>query len=98
MGFNASAQGYFTAAGIIASAPRSSGVYGIFNENEWIYVGESADMETRLLEHVRGTSDQSGCILRRKPTGFLCEPCSELTRTLRELVLIRELSPTCNRT
>lgn len=98
MPFNATAQNAFTETGILASAPRGSGVYGIFNANEWIYVGEAGDMEARLLDHVRGNSDQSARISRRNPTGFLCEPCAALTRVLREQALIRELNPTCNRT
>jgi excinuclease UvrABC nuclease subunit len=98
MPFNATAKNAFSAAGIVASAPRASGVYGIFNASEWIYVGEAGDMEARLLDHVNGNSDQSARIWRRNPTGFLCEPSPAQTRVLRERALILELDPTCNRT
>jgi predicted GIY-YIG superfamily endonuclease len=98
MGFNSTTRNGFTEAGILASAPRASGVYGIFNGNEWIYIGEAADMEARLFDHLRGNSDQSSRISRRSPTGFLCEPCPVHLRLAREQALIRELNPTCNRT
>ena len=86
----------FTEAGILKYAPRGSGVYGIYNASEWIYVGESKDMEARLFEHLRGESDQSGRILRRQPTGFTFETCDATRRTVRESALIRELQPVCN--
>lgn len=99
MGFNALAvKNSFSEAGILATAPRASGVYGIFNAAEWIYVGEAGDMETRLFDHLRGNSDQSARIRRRNPTGFLCETCPAHLRLAREQALIRELDPTCNRT
>jgi len=98
MSFIPHAQNVFNEAGILASAPRGSGIYGIFNASEWIYVGEAGDMEARLLDHSRGNSDQSARIRKRNPTGFTCENSPAQTRVLRELALIRELNPTCNRT
>ncbi len=79
-------------------APRESGVYGIYDNSEWIYIGEAKDMEARLYEHLRGQSDQSARILRRKPTHFIFERCDAATRVSREAQLIRELDPFCNRT
>lgn len=99
MGFNTTAiKNAFSKTGILATAPRASGVYAIFNASEWIYIGESGDMEARLLDHANGNSDQSARISRRNPTGFLCETCPAHLRLDRELALIRELDPTCNRT
>ena len=98
MPFNGPGNFPFTQAGITNGAPRASGVYGIFNSNEWIYVGESTDIETRLFEHLNGNSDQSACILGRRPTGFTYETCPAQNRTTRESALIRELGPSCNRT
>jgi excinuclease UvrABC nuclease subunit len=87
----------FTEQGIASYAPRESGVYGICNSTEWIYVGESEDIEARLYQHLRGESDQSDRILRRNPTMFVFERCAALTRWAREAQLIAELQPTCNR-
>jgi len=92
-----SSSGYdFTEKGIATYAPRESGVYGIFNSGEWIYIGEAKDMEARLYEHLRKQSDQSARIWRRNPTSYVFERCDAMTRTAREAQLIRELSPVCN--
>ena len=88
----------FSESGIAAYAPKSSGVYGIFNGTTWIYVGETKDMETRLYAHLRGESDQSPRILRQKPTHFVFENCDEAKRKTLETALIAELDPVCNRT
>src|SRR6266566_685949 len=92
-----SATGFsFSESGIATYAPRESGVYGIFNGTEWVYIGEARDMEARLYEHLRGQSDQSARILRRNPTHFIFEKCDAATRVTREAALIRELNPVCN--
>lgn len=93
MPFASAANFPFTENGIAKYAPRGSGVYGIFNSTEWIYVGESKDMEARLFAHLRGESEQSPCILRQKPTGYVFETCDAAARTDRESGLIRELRP-----
>lgn len=87
----------FTEVGIAMNAPRSSGVYGIFKPNTWIYIGESKDIQARLYEHLRGQSDQSTCILGYAATGFIFEECGEALRMVRERVLRAELNPLCNR-
>jgi excinuclease UvrABC nuclease subunit len=86
----------FSELGIATYAPRESGVYGIFNSGEWIYIGEAKDMEARLYEHLRKQSDQAARIWRRNPTSFTFERCDAATRTAREAALIRELKPTAN--
>ena len=89
----------FTETDIAAYAPTGSGVYGIYNgsANEWIYVGEAGNIETRLYEHYRKQSEQSLRIWRRNPTGFVFETVAgELARKARERVLIAELKPTAN--
>ena len=94
----ASNTGYsFTENGIATYAPRESGVYGICNSTEWIYVDESADMEARLYEHLRGESDQSFRIMQRNPTMYVFERCDARSRLAKEAQLISELAPTCNR-
>jgi excinuclease UvrABC nuclease subunit len=88
----------FNERGIASYAPRESGVYGIYNRNTWIYVGEARDMELRLYAHLRGESDQGPRISRNNPTHFVFERCDEATRKRLETSLIRELDPVCNRT
>jgi excinuclease UvrABC nuclease subunit len=96
MPFSNSSSYSFTENGIATYAPRESGVYGIFNSGEWIYIGEAKDMEARLYEHLRKQSEQSARIWRRNPTSYVFEKCDAATRTVREAQLIRELRPTCN--
>lgn len=87
----------FTETGIAAFAPTVSGIYGIYNNGEWIYVGESENVETRLYEHHRRRSDQSSRIWARNPTGFVFERIvGEQARKARERALIAELRPTAN--
>ncbi len=88
----------YSEQGIASYAPRASGVYGIYNSSEWIYIGEARDMEARLYEHIRLQSDQGLRIARRNPTHFIFEGCDEMTRVSREAQLVRELNPVCNRT
>jgi len=97
MPFSSSTGYSFTENGILAYAPRRSGVYGIYKNGQWIYIGESQDIEGRLFEHLRAQSDQSACILGHSPTHFVCETCDAMTRVVREQALIREFSPICNR-
>jgi len=96
MPFNSAIGFDFTEKGIATYAPRESGVYGIYNSGEWIYIGEAKDMEARLYEHLRKQSDQSARIWRRDPTSYIFERCDAKSRTAREAELIRELLPTCN--
>jgi excinuclease UvrABC nuclease subunit len=87
----------FTESGIL-TAPSSSGVYGVYNCQQWIYVSESADIQSSLFEHYRRESDQSACIWRSNPTMFTYELCDAYRRIARERTLIDELHPTCNLT
>ena len=86
----------FTEQGIASYAPRSSGVYGIYNSGKWIYIGEAGDIEARLYAHLRRQSDQSACIHRNNPTHFAFEEVEAAKRVDRERALIRECNPVCN--
>jgi len=48
------------------NAPQSSGVYAIHSA-VWIYIGESNDIQRKLLEHWDG---DNACITRAIPTAF----------------------------
>jgi hypothetical protein len=63
---------------IKANAPTSSGVYTIYSAL-WIYIGESNDIQRKLLEHWDG---DNACITRAIPTAFVFEVCN-LTERLR---------------
>ena len=77
----------------VMQAPARSGVYALYTSQQWIYVGESNDIQRRLLEHLRGDNP---CITRSRPTSFSYELCDENQRVARQNQLIVELRPTCN--
>lgn len=84
----------FTSVAIQAYAPAVSGVYGISNASEWIYIGESDNIQETLLGHLR-TLDSP--LLKRRPTGFVFETCDGSKRPERQARLVFEYGPTCNR-
>lgn len=81
-----------TAASVRSYAPSGSGVYGIFNAIQWIYVGECLDIQRRLLSHI---SDTEAGIKRYGPTGFSFELQPEASRAARRDVLSAELAAQC---
>ena len=87
----------FTESGLASYAPTGSGVYGIYNSTEWIYIGETKNVEARLYEHLRKQSDQSGCIHKHKPTNFAFESADANSRVARQNGLIVEYDPACNK-
>lgn len=84
----------FTRIGIEQHAPAESGVYGISNASEWIYIGEADDIRSRLLEHL---SEPSPFLMQRRPTGFVFEVCPPERRRARQDRLVIEYEPHCNR-
>lgn len=80
-------------ATILSMAPSSSGVYLIWNSNRWIYVGESNDIQRRLLEHF---DDKASCIARQAPGAFGFELVNAGARVGRQNALIGQLRPACN--
>jgi excinuclease UvrABC nuclease subunit len=84
----------FTVVSIQNNAPEASGVYGLCNSREWLFVGESNNIRAHLLQHAK----EGGTALRAKnPTGFTFEICSPAERLHRLDVLVRELEPRLNR-
>jgi excinuclease UvrABC nuclease subunit len=80
---------------ILTSAPNKPGVYAIWNKQVWIYIGETQDIQRRLLEHFDHTE---ACIQESKPAVWGYELFqSEQFRIQRQRALIRELLPACNR-
>lgn len=63
----------FTREAILACAPPTSGVYGLFNFDCQVFIGESANIQEALLRHESETDFQSQHL---RPTGFTFEPCA----------------------
>jgi predicted GIY-YIG superfamily endonuclease len=81
---------------ILTSAPNKPGVYAIWNKRVWIYIGETQDIQRRLLEHF---DQKDACIESNKPAVWGYELFhSEQFRYQRRNALVRELQPACNRT
>lgn len=84
----------FVSGSIQTYAPIASGVYGISNAMEWIYIGETDDIRSALLCHL---GEYESPLMRSKPAGFVFEVCERSRRPGRQDRLIHEYGPTCNR-
>lgn len=83
-----------TAVSVRAYAPTASGVYGMSNAREWIYIGETDNIRGTLLGHLQEPETSP---MRLHPTGFVFEVCDPATRPVRQDRLVQEYEPTCNR-
>ncbi len=79
---------------VYAQAPTASGVYGISNAREWIYIGETDNIRGALLAHLQ---DCGAPVMQRQPTGFVFEVCEQARRPARQDQLVLEYGPRCNR-
>jgi hypothetical protein len=84
----------FSLVSVQRNAPALSGVYGLSNAQEWIFVGETDDIQATLLGHLQETRTP---VLARVPTGFIFELCVPCNRLVRQERLIQEYHPACNR-
>jgi predicted GIY-YIG superfamily endonuclease len=84
----------FIARAIQSHAPVASGVYGISNAREWIYIGETDNIQGALFHHLQ---DRGASLMKRLPTGFVFEICDQARRSARQDRLVLEYEPVCNR-
>jgi len=84
----------FVARAVQTHAPVASGVYGISNAREWIYIGETDNIQGALFHHLQ---DLGASLMKRQPTGFVFEICDEARRSARQDRLVLEYEPVCNR-
>jgi len=84
----------FTLLGVQTYAPVASGVYGISSAREWIYIGETDNIQGALLDQLQ---DPTTSIMKRQPTGFVFEICERTNRSARQDRLVFEYEPICNR-
>jgi hypothetical protein len=73
---------------IVRFAPNAPGVYAIYREGRYLYVGEGQDIQRMLLAHIEGDND---CITRKHPTGFAFELVPDAQRVSRRDILIAQL-------
>jgi hypothetical protein len=74
-------------------APNASGVYTIYNAQQWLYVGESDDIRQSLFGHL---NQPGACLARRGPLSFSFEVVSPERRLHRQHALVTALLPACN--
>jgi hypothetical protein len=84
----------FSLISVQKNAPALSGVYGLSNAREWIFVGETDNIKATLLRHLQGTHTP---LLERGPTGFIFELCAPHDRPERQKRLIEEYEPVLSR-
>jgi hypothetical protein len=84
----------FSRATVCRNAPPASGIYGISNAREWIFIGVAENIQAALLEHL---SEQDTFLNSRAPTGFTYELCAADGRIARQNRLVLEYEPICNR-
>jgi len=82
-----------TATTIRGNAPAVSGVFGLSNAREWIYIGETDNIQAALLGLLQG-GDQ--VLMTWRPTGFVFEACTAAGRVSRQGRLVVEYRPACN--
>ena len=83
----------FSLMSVRNNAPALSGVYGLSNAREWLFVGEADDIKATLIGHLQKTNTP---LLEQKPTGFTFELCVPSDRLARQERLIREYQPVFN--
>jgi hypothetical protein len=83
----------FTSKAVEKHAPAASGVYGISNAREWIYIGETDNIQGSLFRHLQDLTS----FMKRQPTGFVFEVCDGVHRSARQDRLVLEYEPVCNR-
>jgi hypothetical protein len=84
----------FSMVSVRAHAPSAPGVYGISNAREWIYIGETDNIQAQLLDHL---SASGTAIKAHAPTGFSYEICEYHARSGRHDRLVVQYDPVCNR-
>jgi hypothetical protein len=94
MPFNQFTPRSFTNDAVQMYAPVMSGVYGISNAREWIYIGETDNIQSSLMNHLHEVNTQ---LMKREPTGFVFEVCDQAHRSSRQDRLVTEYGPACNR-
>jgi hypothetical protein len=75
------------------NAPAASGVFGLSNAFQWIYVGETANIQAELR---RLLHDSSQLLRDHIASGYTFELSSAEHRVERQSQLVRELHPVGN--
>jgi hypothetical protein len=79
----------FTPRAVFDKAPKDSGVYSIFTSKQWVYIGESDDIQQSLFNHL---NEPGACLQRFSPLSFSFElkTPAERRATLDALIAARK--------
>ena len=80
----------FSLVSVQKNAPAMSGVYGLSDAREWLFIEESDNIRASLVRHLQETHTP---LLEREPTGFIFELCVSYNRVARQERLIQEYRP-----
>ncbi|HUF41551.1 MAG TPA: SPOR domain-containing protein [Verrucomicrobiae bacterium] len=80
----------FCESSILAHAPQTSGVFGLYNSEYQLYIGESANVRAALLQHLSEIERQPS---RFQPTDFAFEACAPERRVDAARRLVEEYQP-----
>lgn len=83
----------FTNISVINNAPAASGVYGLSDSRQWLYVGESSNIQADLIDHLRSPA---AFFKEHVPSGFTFELSAPELRAGRLQQLIHEYAPIGN--
>ena len=83
----------FTMVSVDKNVPAASGVYGLSNASQWIYVGETANIHAELFHHLQHPNT---FLKGHSPSGFTYELSSQEHRAERRNQLVSELQPIGN--
>jgi len=83
----------FSVVSVRQNAPVSSGIYGLSNGREWVFIGAADNIQAALLGHLR---ELDAAFRSRGVAGFTFESCEPGLRNQRRNRLITELEPVCN--
>ncbi len=79
----------FTAVNIEREAPAASGVYGVSNAKNWLFIEETENIRASLMGYLADSSS----LAADSPSGFSFELSPSYNRTARRDRLIAELAP-----
>jgi hypothetical protein len=83
-----------TRTNVIRNAPGASGVYGLRNAEQWVYIGQSPNIYRSLLEYRAGRMPR---VLESQPNMFVFELCPPSSRSKRQRELAQRYHPICNK-
>ena len=84
----------FTSFSVRANAPAAPGIYGLSNAREWIFIGETDNIQAALMQDLQRKDSP---LYQHSPTGFVFEICEDSSRRSRHDQLVRKYAPVCNR-